>query len=316
MRLLDTLTPQHIVRPVLVMLLFNFMLSAYTLCAFAQATSGQPLTFATPEGAGEALYAASQTHNLASLSQILGPGSEKILSSGDPVEDKEGLDSFPIKYARMHRWVTLTDGSSILYVGADNYPFPIPLARNASSKWYFDTHAGEDELLARRIGRNELLAIDALYGIANAQAAYFKLSASTHAGAQYAQRIISSPGTKDGLFWDGDAGDLPSPIGRLPEFLQNIPKTDPLVIDGYSFRILTAQGAAAPGGRVSYISQGHMTKGYAVLAAPAKYGDSGVMTFILNGDGVVYQRDLGEHTAQETASMSEYDPSTGWQPAE
>ena len=233
--------------------------------AAVAAGSSEQAVFTTPAEAGQALQAASRSHDESSLEGILGKGSAVILKSGDPVEDKAAIDTFTAKYDRMNRWVTLTDASQILYVGADNYPFPIPLTKNSSGKWYFDTKAGEDELLARRIGRNELLAIDA---IAETQKVYFRTAA------------------------------------------------EPQIFDGYSFRILTAQGNAAKNGRHNYVADGSRTGGFAVIASPTKYADSGIMTFILNQDGVVYQKDLGGKTADIAASIKEYNPTDGWTPAE
>ena len=273
-------------------------------------------TFATPAEAGEALQTASRAHDEKSLGSILGEGSAPILSSGDPAEDKAAIDAFTKKYDRMNRWVTLTDGSEILYVGADNYPFPIPLAKDSSGKWYFDTAVGEDEILARRIGRNELQAIDASGAIAKAQEVYFKASAERPTVRQYAQRIVSSTGAKDGLYWYSPKGDAPSPLGRLSGFPENVTAGEPQIFDGYSFRILMAQGSATKSGSRSYVADGRMTGGFAVIASPAKYADSGIMTFILNRDGVVYQKDLGEKTADIAASIKEYNPTDGWTPAE
>jgi len=284
--------------------------------AAAQTDISVQAAFDTPAEAGQALQTACLAYDENSLGKILGAGSNDILSSGDPLEDKAAISSFVAKYNRMNRWVTLTDGNSILYIGADNYPFPIPLARDSSGKWYFDTEAGEDEMLARRIGKNELLAIDAVSAIANAQEIYFKTSGTQHGTQQYAQRIIGTPGKKDGLYWIAPAGQSSSPLGSLPDFIESITAGDPQVIDGYSFRILTAQGDAAKGGSKNYLSDGHMTGGFAIIASPAKYADSGIMTFILNRNGVVYQKDLGENTKAVAASIKTFNPADGWTPAE
>jgi hypothetical protein len=283
----------------------------------AQVTSnvGEQTAFATPAEAGEALQIASRAHDESALSKILGEGSAAILSSGDPAEDKASIDAFTKKYDRMNRWVALTDGSEILYVGVDNYPFPIPLAKNASGRWYFDTAAGEDELLARRIGRNELLAIDATAAIAKAQEACFKSSRKRHVAGMYAQRIVSTPGTKDGLYWDASNGEAPSPLEKLSGFAASASSTNPQVFHGYTFRILTSQGSAAKGNN-NYVPDGRITEDFAVIASPAQYADSGIMTFILNRDGVVYQKDLGQKTAEVAASIKEYNPADGWTPAE
>lgn len=281
----------------------------------AQVTSntGEQTTFATPAEAGEALQTASRAHNDGALSKILGEGSAAILSSGDPAEDQASIDAFTKKYDRMNRWVTLTDGSEILYVGVDNYPFPIPLAKNASARWYFDTAAGEDELLARRIGRNELLAIDATAAIAKAQE--LKSSQNHYATGLYAQRIVSTPGTKDGLYWDASKGEAPSPLTKLSGFAPNASSANPQVFHGYTFRMLTGQGTTAKGNK-NDVTDGRINKDFAIIASPAKYADSGIMTFILNRDGVVYQKDLGQKTAEVAASIKEYNPADGWTPAE
>lgn len=271
-------------------------------------------TFATPADAGQALRAANAADEQNKLLQVLGPGAEQLLNSGDPVEDREARQSFITKYDEMNRWVTMSDGSEILCIGGDNYPFPIPLAQNSEKRWYFNTEAGADEMLARRIGRNELLAIDASYALASAQEFYFD------AAHHYAQRIISTPGTKDGLYWPSVRGDASSPLSNMevfaPEALTSATHDAAPVIDGYEFRILTAQGGNAPGGAKNFLSDGKLAGGFAVLAYPAKYGDSGVMTFVLDRGGVVYQKDLGERTSEIATSMTSYDPDEGWTPAE
>jgi Protein of unknown function (DUF2950) len=218
----------------------------------------------------------------------------------------------------MKRWVTMTDGSRILYIGADNYPYPIPLLQNASSRWYFDTAAGKDEILARRIGKNELLAIDAVYATGNAEELYFK-----HGGEnihRYTQKILSSPGKQDGLSWEITTDEPSNPLGRSNEFAKDVvastPSGIPAVFDGYSFRILTAQGDNASEGARSYIEDGEMTGGFAVLATPVTYGDSGVMTFMMSREGVLYQKDLGPKTAEIANFIYSYDPDNSWTSAE
>jgi Protein of unknown function (DUF2950) len=244
-------------------------------------------TFATPEEAGQALQNATRAEDDGSLVRILGAKSQAILYSGDPAEDKAALQSFAKKYDRMNRWVTMTDGSLVLYIGADNYPFPIPLVKDSSSKWYFNTAAGEDEVLARRVGKNELMAIDVSKSIVNAEELYRK---NSH---KYTQTISGN----SKLAVSTSSGECP-------------------VFDGYVFRILTVPNNEAKDGSKSYISDGRMTGGFAVIASPVKYQDSGIMTFIVSQDGVVYQKDLGTQTASVAASIAEYNPSDGWTPAE
>jgi hypothetical protein len=276
-------------------------------------------TFATPEEAGEALQTAARSRDEATLVRILGPDSKEILNSGDAQEDEVALASFVTKYDRMNRWVTMTDGNRILYIGADNYPYPIPLTLDSSSKWYFNTAAGEDEIVARRIGNNELLAIDAVSAIANAQELYFKSAHDGKPAHEYAQKILSSPGKQDGLYWQAAKNQPSSPLG-LDGFAKDVissiqPDADP-TFDGYSFRILTAQGQNAGEGAKSYLAGRKMAGGFAILATPVKYQDSGIMTFILSRDGIVYQKDLGTKTNDVAASIKEYNPSEDWTPVE
>jgi hypothetical protein len=278
------------------------------------------LTFATPEEAGQSLQAAARANNEDALLQILGPESKSILSSGDPEEDKAAIASFVAKYEQMNRWVAMNDGSRVLYIGADNYPYPIPLAQDTSSRWYFDTAAGKDEILARRIGKNELLAIDAISAMAGAEELYFWDYHDGPASRQYAQRILSSPGKQDGLYWKVRR-DLPSsPLGRLDEFAMDVlastqPGEDAL-FDGYIFRILTAQGEGADGGAHNYIVDGKMSGGYAILATPVTYGSSGIMTFLVGPDEVIYEKDLGPETTENASMITSYNPDSGWTTAE
>jgi Protein of unknown function (DUF2950) len=274
-------------------------------------TTAAQMTFATPAEAGQALQAAAKSDDEKALTSILGPKSGPILSSGDPAEDKAALQYFVSKYDQMNRWVAMTDGGQVLNIGADNYPFPIPLAQDAAARWYFNTPAGEDEILARRIGRNELLAMDACSAIANAEELYFA------SASRYTPKIISTSGTQDGLYWEAPA---PSPLGKLndfaPDAISSAGSTGSLTLDGYSFRVLTAQGNEADGGERSYLANQQLTKGFAVIAAPVKYRDSGIMTFIMGGDGVVYQRDLGPNTVDVAASITTYNPTEEWIPVE
>jgi hypothetical protein len=284
-----------------------------------KANYAEQTTFATPEAAGQALQTASKAKDEASLSRILGPNSKAILSSGDPAEDAAALDSFVANYERMNRWVTMTDGNRVLYIGAENYPFPIPLTVNSSSKWYFNTKAGEEEILARRIGRNELLAMDACSAIANAEEIYFKQAHAANPAHHYTAILISGPGKQDGLYWDVPQGTDSSPLGKLADFAKDAissSSSESKVFDGYSFRVLTAQGNQAMGGAKSYIVNGKMTGGFAIVATPIKYQDSGIMTFILSREGVVYERDLGAKTTEVASAIQEYNPTKEWEPAQ
>jgi Protein of unknown function (DUF2950) len=284
----------------------------------AAASDSAQTTFETPAAAGQALLDAARAQDEKTLARILGPDSQAILSSGDAKEDKEALQSFVSKFDQMNRWVKMTDGSEILNIGADNYPFPIPLVHDKSLNWHFDTEAGKDEILARQIGRNELLAIDAVAAIANAEELYAQQPREGNPAGLYTTKIFSTPGKQDGLYWPVPEGEPASPLGRVELFAKDALSTpnDSPVIDGYSFRILTAQGGQAKGGAKPYIVDGKMTGGFAIIAWPVKYEDSGVMTFVINRDGVVYQQDLGPDTDGVSASITVYNPTTGWEPVE
>jgi Protein of unknown function (DUF2950) len=275
-----------------------------------------PETFQTPEEAGSTLVNAAKTGDQTALSQILGAEAKALLTTGDSETDRAATDSFASKYQKMNRWVEMTDGSRVLYIGADNFAFPVPLAKNSSGQWYFDAVAGAQELRARDIGRNELLAIDACSALANAQEIYF----NSGTAREYAQRIISTPGKEDGLFWAAGESKTPSPLHHLSQLpkssLASSPTDDPLVIDGYTLRVLTAQGDDAPGGAKSYLVDGKMTGGFAILATPVKYGETGIMTFLIGRDGIVYEQDLGPDTIKVAASVTEYNPDENWSPVE
>jgi Protein of unknown function (DUF2950) len=220
----------------------------------------------------------------------------------------------------MNRWVVMTDGSQVLYIGADNYPFPIPLVKDSSSKWYFSAAEGDEELRARRIGRNELLAMDACRLIANAEELYHQGAHDGNSAHQYTDTIISTPGKQDGLYWEVGAEQAPSPLGRLNEFAKGIfvsgAPSKTLELNGYSFRILAGQGESAKGGARSYLVNGKISGGFAIIATPIKYQDSGIMTFMLSREGTLYQQDLGAETAGLAGSIREYDPTDEWTQAD
>jgi len=269
--------------------------------------------FASPADAGAAFLEAAKSGDQAALLAIFGPDSKTALFSGDAVKDKNNLQDFVAAYDQMHRWREVKVGGEVLYVGADNYPFPIPLGKNAAGQWVFDTAAGKDEILARRIGRDELTAIAASSAVADAQAKYFRMQ------KQYAQKFISDEGKKDGLYWPVAAGQPPSPLEDVRDFAKAAGYTNadtkPQPFDGYYFRILTRQGDKAKGGAKDYIVNGKMTGGFAVLAYPAEYRNSGIMTFVVDNDGVVYQKDLGEKTVELAQAMAQYNPGDGWKSA-
>jgi len=282
----------------------------------AAAPSGPPaqITFPSPAEAGAALAKAAKSQDQNALSQILGVETYSLLTAGDTDADKAAMDTFASKYDKMNRWVDMSDGSRVLYVGADNFAFPVPLAKNSSGRWYFDAVAGAREVRARDIGRDELLAIDACAGLANAEEVYFEGS------PEYTQRITSTPGKKDGLYWPASEAQPLSPLASLSEFpkssLASLSPNERLLLDGYTLRILTAQGDDAPGGALNYVVNGKMTGGFAVLATPVRYAETGIMTFMTGSDGIVYERDFGPDTAKIAGSIQIYNPDQNWSPVE
>lgn len=270
-------------------------------------------TFALPEDAGAALVAAAKSGDQGALLAIFGPDSKGVLFTGDTVRDQDNLKGFIASYDQMHRWGNLKAGGKVLYTGADNFPFPIPLDKNSSGQWSFDTAAGKDEILARRIGRGELTAIAACGAAAIAQDQYFSKA------KQYAQQFASDQGKQNGLYWPATEGQAQSPLGPLGDFAKALGYPNagdkPQPFNGYYYRILTKQGATAKGGAKDYIVDGKMTGGFAILAYPVEYRNTGIMTFIIGKDGVIYQKDLGEKTIDQGAAMTEYNPGEDWSPA-
>jgi hypothetical protein len=275
-------------------------------------------TFASPQDAGVALLEAARSNDHALLREIFGPDGKEILFSGDAVMDKNATKNFIAAYETMHRWRKINAGGQMLYVGIENYPFPIPLQQNRSGQWYFNTAAGADEILARRIGRDELIAMAAIGALANAQQQYFN---QTPAGnvKQYAQKLVSDDGKHNGLYWPASGAHNQSPIGRLGDFAKGAGYTNSREqqqpFNGYYFQILTKQGDTAKGGAKDYIVNGSMTDGFAILAYPAEYRNSGIMTFLVGTDGIVYQKDLGEKTVNTAIAITEYNPGDGWKRA-
>ncbi len=278
-----------------------------------------PKTFASPADAGAAFLEAAKSGDQSALLAIFGPEGKDVLFSGDAVKDRDNLQDFVAAYSQMNRWGKIKAGGEILYIGADNYAFPIPLDQNPSGQWYFDTAAGKDEVLARRIGKGELSAIAACGATADAQQQYFSQTHDGEKVKQYAQQFISDEGKQNGLYWPVPEGQAPSPLDALRDLAKAMGYTNagqkPQPFNGYYFRILTKQGDKAPGGAKDYIVNGKMTGGFAVLAYPAEYRNSGIMTFIVGKDGTVYQKDLGEKTKDVAVGMAEYNPGDGWRPA-
>jgi hypothetical protein len=273
--------------------------------------------FHSPEEASAALFAAAQQTDNRALLEILGPSGKDLLSSGDPAEDRKDRDSFVAKYKQMHRLAKERDGIMILYIGAENWPDPIPLVEK-NAIWYFDTDAGKEEIQARRVGRNELATTDVCYQLVDAQQQHY---ARTNNGEhRYALRFIGDNDGSDGLFSSENGEQSASPLDTLIASAGVESGTsashNPVPFNGYYFRVLTAQGNNADGGAKSYLVNGNMVGGFAFAAYPAVYRSSGVMTFIVNQDGVVYQKDLGPDTEKIVNAMTEYDPDSTWERAD
>lgn len=284
--------------------------------AIAQNAEGS--AFTSPQEGVDKLIAASRADDTAALDTILGPEGHDILHSGDTQADKNALSRFVTAYDASHKLVSDSPTKTTLTVGADQWPLPVPLVKSAAG-WHFDVAAGREELLARRIGRNELITIDASKAFVDAQREYAAADRGDGLLA-YAQRFVSSPGKKDGLYWPAKSGQPQSPLGPLFAKAQAAgyaPGTTgtPQAFNGYYFRILQAQGAAAKGGAYSYLAHGKMIGGFALIATPATYGVSGVMTFMVNQDGEVFQRDLGPSTTELAGRIKSFDPGPGWKKA-
>jgi len=272
-------------------------------------------TFSSPDEASNAFVTAVQNNDKKGMLNILGPDGKQIVSSGDEIEDTQNRANFVARYQEMHRLVKEPDGTIVLYIGAKNWPTPIPLV-NKGSSWYFDTDAGKKEILFRRIGRNEISTIRVCQELVAAENEY---RSAEH--GEYAQKIFSDEGQHNGLYWKVAEGQPQSPIGPLvaSAVAQGYTKDRdgaPTPYRGYYYHILTRQGKNALGGAKSYIVNGGMTGGFAFVTYPAEYQSSGVMTFIVSVDGVVYQKDLGKKTEVLAKGMKEYNPDSSWQKTE
>jgi hypothetical protein len=273
--------------------------------------------FASPDEAASSLIAgAKSSDRTAAALAIFGPDSKDLISSGDPVQDKEAIDAFVARYEVMHRWRRMPDGSQMLLVGADNFPFSIPLKKHTDGKWGFDTAAGREEILNRRIGRNELAVIGICRAVAQAQAEYHSQIHDGVATKQHALKFISDPGKHNGLYWKSAEGQPQSPLGPMAAYATSegyAVKPDAHVpFHGYFFHMLTGQTNKAHGGAKEYVVDGKMVGGFAFVAYPAQYGNSGVMSFMINQDGILLEKDLGKTTAELATAMTEFDPDEGW----
>lgn len=271
--------------------------------------------FASPDEAIQALQSAAASQNQAALNEIFGP-EFKELSTGDAVQDANNARRFAAKMAQSCQQVNAGDDKITLEVGTNNWPCPIPLVK-ADGQWHFDTAAGKEEIINRHIGKDELCAIGVCRTYVTAQRQYAQLNSTAGGVAHYAQKFKSSPGKQDGLYWPVTGNEAASPFGPLvaeahAEGYVTHKSPGPHAFHGYYFKILTRQGEAAPGGKMNYLSHGSLTGGFSLVAYPEYWGQSGIMTFIVNQDGKVYQRDFGEQTARIAPALKEYNPDHAW----
>jgi hypothetical protein len=296
---------------------------AAAIAALALAVSSSPVdgataapqTFASPEEAVQIFVAALKANDEKAVLAILGSEAKPLVDSGDEVADDTAAQRFVASYEQAHSLVKNGD-ATVLQVGTDEWPFPIPLVER-DGRWHFDTAAGKQEVLARRIGRNELAAMNVALAYVDAQREYHQRNPQNAKLAPYAQRIASSSGKKDGLYWPTKDGEPESPLGPLVasargEGYKQAGNGTGEPYHGYYYRVLTGQGADATGGAYDYMVRGAMIGGFALVAYPAEWGNSGVMTFLVNHDGVIYEKDLGPDTAKTARSMKLFNPDATW----
>ncbi len=287
-----------------------------TACGGGTPKSADHTSFDTSDAAVSALVAALEAGDTAQLGRIFGPGSEEVLTSGDPVDDASDRADFIRAYQAQHALVPEDDGSQVLQIGENDWPFPVPLVQR-EGRWYFDGAAGADELIYRRVGRNELGAIAVARGFVDAQNEYASEGRDGDVAGVYAAYLISDEGRHNGLYWPAAEGEPASPAGEFvaaasSEGYRASGSGEPTPYHGYYYRMLYAQGGSAPGGAMDYFEGGRLINGFALIAWPADYGVSGVKTFMVNQDGAVYEKDLGDGTATAITTIELFDPDTTW----
>ncbi|MEQ1800933.1 MAG: DUF2950 domain-containing protein [Gammaproteobacteria bacterium] len=275
-------------------------------------------SFATADEAVTALVAALEKGEVPTLGKLLGPGSEDLVSSGDPVADKSDRDSFVASYREKHELVADGDSKRVLQVGAQDWPVPVPVVLRGG-RWYLDGAAGADEIIYRRIGSNELGAIAVARGFVEAQLDYATAARDGNPAGVYAQKLLSDADRQNGLYWPTADDEPPSPAGPFvalagSEGYRAGAEGQRVPYHGYYYRSLYGQGPSANGGAFPYFTDGLLTQGFALIAWPADYGASGVMTFVVNQDGVVFEKDLGEDTATVVETIQDFDPDASWTP--
>ena len=290
---------------------------AATWCLPAYAVEVRQALFPSAEDGVQALITALKAGDVEAVLEVLGPEARPLIVSGDPVTDRRDGDRVVQAYEEAHTLVQSNDTKAVLQLGQDDWPFPIPLVKKGAA-WRFDTRAGREELLNRRIGRNELAAIEVCRAYVDAQREYYLRNPQGDALLQYAQQFASTPGKRDGLHWTTKDGEELSPLGPLVarargEGYKKGQGGKPFPYNGYYYRILKTQGPDAPGGAYDYVVRGSMIGGFALVAYPATWGNSGIMTFIVNHDGIVYHKDLGPTTASVAREMRRFNPDSTWQ---
>ena len=287
--------------------------------ATAKTAAVAQASYASPEAAAKALYDVVKARDVKAIYRVLGPGSDKLIYTGDKVADQQMRERFLAAYDKSLKLERDGDAKAILLVGENESPFPFPLVKT-SKGWKFDAKAGAEEIINRRIGENELLAIKSCLAYGDAQREYAEVDRDGDGLLEYAQKFRSSEGKHDGLYWPTAEGEPLSPLGALFARAKSegysAKDASPVPYHGYYYRILTAQGKDAPGGAYDYLVKGKMIGGYALVAYPARWGASGVMSFICNQDGIVYQRNLGAKTAEIASKMTVFNPDASWKKAE
>ncbi len=287
--------------------------------AAAAAASSRPVhqkDFASPDAAVQALIKTLRSGDKHAVLEVLGPQAEPAIDSGDPVQDADARDRFLQSYAVAHALHNAVEGRSTLEVGADQWPFPFPLVRRAE-RWIFDSAAGTEEIVNRRVGKNELSTIQSCLAAVDAEREYYARNPQNDSLLQFAQKLISTAGKKDGLYWPTSGDEPPSPLGEgfarargEGYFRSTTPNAEPF--HGYMYRVLTKQGVHANGGAYDYLVGDKMPGGFALLAFPGEYGSTGVLTFIVNHDGIVFSKDLGPQTPKTAMAIEVFDPDPSW----
>lgn len=300
--------------------MFNFAATLALFAGLGEARAQQSApTFDSPEAAEQALLDAAKSGEKGAMVKVFGEGVKELVS-GDPTQDRQDASEFAKRLEEAHRWVADDDGSMILHVGLDDYPFPVPLVKR-DSKWAFDIAAGKEEIINRRVGRNELRTLAVCRAYVVAQREYASEDRDGDQVLEFAQRCASTPGQHDGLFWESAPGEPLSPLGPLVAEARaqgygadkaTRDESAPHPYHGYVYRILTKQGKDAPGGAFDYVINGNMVAGFAAVVYPVAYGDSGVMTFLVGPNGEVYEKDLGPDTGKLAAAMTEFNPDSSW----